>query len=70
MVYLPKIYHTNQPNVGKYTMHGSYGKSNDLWVTLGIQSPKLRMGAWNLNTLRFGGDWIPQSSSDKVSQDP
>ena len=20
------IYHTNQPNVGKYTTHGSYGK--------------------------------------------
>ena len=22
-------------------------------------SPKLRMGAWNLNTLRFGGDCTP-----------
>ena len=22
------IYHTNQPNVGKYTIHGSYGKRN------------------------------------------
>ena len=29
-------------------------------------SPKLRMVSWNLNTLRFGGDYIPQSSSDKV----
>ena len=40
--------------------------------TLGIQSPKLRMVSWNLNTLRFGGDeghpnhhltfgdWIPR----------
>ena len=25
MVYLPAFYHTNQPNVGKYTIHGSYG---------------------------------------------
>ena len=33
-------------------------------------SPKLRMVSWNLNTLRFGGDYTPQSSSDKVSQDP
>ena len=24
------------------------------------------MGAWNLNTLRFGGDCTPQSSPDKV----
>jgi len=29
-------------------------------------SPKLRMVSWNLNTLRFGGDDTPQSSSDKV----
>ena len=29
-------------------------------------SPKLRMVSWNLNTLRFGGDYTPQSSSDKV----
>ena len=28
-------------------------------------SPKLRMVSWNLNTLRFGGDYTPQSSSDK-----
>ena len=33
---------------------------------LGIQfhSPKRRMGAWKLNTLRFGGDCTPQSSFD------
>ena len=24
------------------------------------------MVSWNLNTLRFGGDWTPQSSSDKL----
>ena len=29
-------------------------------------SPKLGMVSWNLNTLRFGGDYTPQSSSDKV----
>ena len=29
-------------------------------------SPKLRMVSWYLNTLRFGGDYTPQSSSDKV----
>ena len=29
-----------------------------------LGSPKLRMVSWNLNTLRFGGDYIPQSSSD------
>ena len=23
MVYLPTFYHKNQPNVGKYTIHGS-----------------------------------------------
>ena len=28
--------------------------------------PKLRMVSWNLNTLRFGGDCIHQSSSEKV----
>ena len=27
--------------------------------SLGIQSPKLRMVSWNLNTTRFGGDCIP-----------
>ena len=25
MVYLPTFIHKNQPNVGKYTIHGSYG---------------------------------------------
>jgi len=25
MVYLPHIYHQNQPNVGEYTVHGYYG---------------------------------------------
>ena len=29
-------------------------------------SPYLRMVSWNLNTLRFGGDFTPQSSSHKV----
>ncbi len=29
-------------------------------------SPYLRMVSWNLNTLLFGGDFTPQSSSDKV----
>ena len=29
-------------------------------------SPKLRMVSWSLNALRFGGDYTPQSSSDKV----
>ena len=36
----------------------------DLSNSLGIQSPKLRMVSWNLNTLRFGGDYTPQSSFD------
>ena len=25
MVYLPTVYHKNQPNIAKYTIHGSYG---------------------------------------------
>ena len=29
--------------------------------SLGIQSPKLRMVSWNLNTFRFGGDYTPQA---------
>ena len=29
-------------------------------------SPNLRMVSWNLNTWRFGGDYTPQSTSDKV----
>ena len=33
-------------------------------------SPKLRMGAWNLYPLRFGGDYTPQSSFDKVIGSP
>ena len=34
--------------------------------SLGNQSPKLRMGAWNLNPLCFGGDerHLNRSSSD------
>ena len=30
-------------------------------------SPKLRMVSWNLNTMRFGGDWTPQSSSENMT---
>ena len=37
-----------------------------LYIPRDPGSPKLRMVSWNLNTLRFGGDYIPQSSSDKV----
>ena len=36
MVYLPTFtifYHTNQPNVGKYTIHGSYGILYITWMT-------------------------------------
>ena len=52
------------------TYHMSSGhRLQDVRVILGIQSPKLRMVLWNLNTLRFGGDYTPQSSSDKESQD-
>ena len=29
------IYHQNQPNVGKYTMHGSYGKTNT-WLSIHV----------------------------------
>ena len=36
----------------------------------GILAHLLRMVSWNLNTFRCGGDYTPQSSSDKVSQDP
>ena len=32
----PYSYHKNQPNVGKYTIHGSYGYRIDLVNTLGI----------------------------------
>ena len=28
-------------------------------IDLGIQSPKLRMVSWNLNIMRFEGDWTP-----------
>ena len=34
--------------------------------SLGILAHLLRMVSWNLNTLHFGGDYTPQSSSDKV----
>ena len=37
--------------------------------SLGIQSPKLRMGAWNQNTMRFEGDWTPQSSAEDMTID-
>ena len=33
-------------------------------IQLVPRSPLVRV-SWNLNTLRFGGDYIPQSSSDK-----
>ena len=38
------------------------------WMSSPIDrsSPKLRMGAWNLYPLRFGGDYTPQSSFDKM----
>ena len=26
------IYHNNQPNVGKYTIHGSYGEQQDVFL--------------------------------------
>jgi len=28
------IYHKNQPNVGEYTIHGSYGKKQDAAITV------------------------------------
>ena len=40
-------------------------RNNSFVLTLGIQSPKLRMGAWNLKkyyAFRFG-DWLDVSSS-------
>ena len=42
------------------------GFGNAPTYTLGIQSPKLRRVSWNLNTVRFGGDYTPSSTSDKV----
>ena len=30
-------------------------------------SPKLRMVSWNPNTMRFGGDWTPQSSFENMT---
>ena len=36
--------------------YGIYHLKGD---TLGIQSPKLRMVSWNLNTFLFGGDCTP-----------
>ena len=32
-----------------------------------ISSPNLRMVSWNLSTMRFGGDWTPQSSSENMT---
>ena len=32
-------------------------------------SPNLRMVSWNLNTMRFEGDWTPQSSSENMTID-
>ena len=58
-----------EPNCGMYCQMSSGHRLQDVRVILGIQSPKLRMDSWNLNTLRFGGDYTPQSSSDKESQD-
>ena len=31
-------------------------------------TPKLRMVLWNLNTMRFGGDWTPQSSAENLTE--
>ena len=43
-------------------------------IPLGIQSPKLRMGAWNLNTFRFGCDYTPLAHhlrfGDWILRDP
>ena len=43
------IYHENQPNVGKYTIHGSYGKCffscSHIWS----------VGRWHINTYVNGG---------------
>ena len=30
-------------------------------------SPNLRMVSWNINTMRFGGDWTPQSSAENIT---
>ena len=35
--------------------------------SLGIQSPKLRMVSWKLNTMHFGGDWTSPSLSENMA---
>ena len=35
--------------------------------SLGILAHLLRMVSWNLNTMRFEGDWTPQSSSENMT---
>ena len=41
------IYHTNQPNVGKYTIHGSYGFEKDAYWTWGFSSQSFIPGPWS-----------------------
>ena len=36
-------------------------------VSLGILAHLLSMVSWNLNTVRFEGDWTPQSSSENMT---
>ena len=51
MVYLPiHIYHKNQPNVGEFFIHGSYGEDQKLWKTCGGKKTRLHPDQKNMAT--------------------
>ena len=48
------IYHKNQPNVGKYTIHGSYGFVWDQWIRKYIENlPWMRHEIDRLDLLKL-----------------
>ena len=47
--------------------NGHFDASSKAPVPIGIQSFSENGISWNLNTIRFGGDWTPQSSAENMT---
>ena len=60
------IYHKNQPNVGKYTIHGWYGYHQRKWLH---PNPKNKMKAWSKPNHRRNQDFLQLLSAAPVSWD-
>ena len=56
----PSMVFTTWPGCGTWSSNNLLDALGWMaFASVGIQSPKLRMVLWNLNTMRFGRDWTP-----------